>query len=375
MLIAGGVEFAHVGAVDDVEVTVFAGADGEVPDFSGGIFLAGEQSSAGAEVGVGAAFGDSVVHFEIVGDGKSAGGGETEEGVAVVTLIGEAGGSKRGIEDPIAVEEEDVSGVIGGHAGAGVPDGALAAVRSDVEDSGLGESAGVVTHDPSGVGAEVAVAGPCQVDGVSNHEQAGALFILGGVEDDEASGTVVAGARILAGDIDGAVVKFGAGGGVESVQALVIGGPFLRHGDDVDDRIADLGTRDDGRGGDSDFGFDLRAVALVGRGLAGFERGDLPEIGAGVGVVGVDGIVFGGDDEKIMSDAGDVDVGDVERLGVDQAVGRDGEEFAEGGGVYVGEGENGFFVVEAGAGVVVVVGENVLGANREDAYDGENKCG
>ena len=64
---------------------------------------------------------------------------------------------------------------------------------------------------------------------------------------------------------------------------------------------------------------------------------------------------------EIVGDAGDRDGGKVERLGVDQAVGGNGEEFAEGGEVYVGEGERGLLVVETGAGVIVVVGENVLG--------------
>ena len=75
--------------------------------------------------------------------------------------------------------------------------------------------------------------------------------------------------------------------------------------------------------------------------------------------------MLGGDDEEIVSDAGDGDVGKVERLGVDQSIGGNGEEFAEGGGVDVGEGERGLKVVEAGAGVVVVVGEDVLGMRRQ----------
>src|SRR5580704_4026267 len=100
-------------------------------------------------------------------------------------------------------------------------------------------------------------------------------------------------------------------------------------------------------------------------GFAGADGGDVPDAGAGVGVVGVDGIVLGGDDEQIVGDAGDRDVRNVERLGVDQAIGGNGEQFAEGGKVYVGEGERGLQVVEAGAGVVVVVGENILGKGWE----------
>ena len=56
----------------------------------------------------------------------------------------------------------------------------------------------------------------------------------------------------------------------------------------------------------------------------------VPELCAGVGVEGVDGAVLGGDDQNVVRDAGDGETArDEERLGVDQAVGGDGEEFAE----------------------------------------------
>src|ERR1019366_5131088 len=213
------IELAHVGAVDDVEVGVFTGADGELPHLAGGVFLADEQGSAGAEVGVGAVLAGLVVHFEVVGDGESTLGGEVEEGVAIV----------------------------GGHAGAGVPDGALVAVGSYVEHGGLRQGAGVVAHDPSGVGTKVAVRGPAEVNRAVDEEKAGTLFILGGVENHEATCAVVPGAGILGGDVDGAVKEFCASGGVEGVQALVIvAGAIFRHGDDVDDGVAGLGARDDG---------------------------------------------------------------------------------------------------------------------------------
>jgi len=45
------------------------GADGELPNFASGVFLADQQGSAGAEVGVKAVLGRLVVHLEVVGDG------------------------------------------------------------------------------------------------------------------------------------------------------------------------------------------------------------------------------------------------------------------------------------------------------------------
>ena len=43
---------------------------------------------------------------------------------------------------------------------------------------------------------------------------------------------------IFGGDVDGAFVEFVAGGGVESVEALmIVAGRILRHGDGVDDAV------------------------------------------------------------------------------------------------------------------------------------------
>ena len=179
MLLLRGIEFPHVGAVDDVEIGVFAGTDGELPDLAGGIFLADQQSSAGTEVGVAAIFLRLVVHLEVVGDGESALGGEAKEGVAVVAVGGKAGGIQSGVEQSVGVEQEDVAGAIGGHAGAGAPDRAFVAVGSDVEHGGLRQSGRVVAHDPSGVGTDVAVRSPGEINRAADQEQAGALFILG----------------------------------------------------------------------------------------------------------------------------------------------------------------------------------------------------
>ena len=97
-----------------------------------------------------------------------------------------------------------------------------------------------------------------------------------------------------------------------------------------------LGRSDDRGRGDSDLGRDLAASAIVGSGLAGFESGDVPEVRAGVGVVGIDGGVLGGNDQQIVGNAGDGHGGQVEGLRVNQAVGGNGEELAESCGVHVG---------------------------------------
>ena len=48
---------------------------------------------------------------------------------------------------------------------------------------------------------------------------------------------------------------------------------------------------------------DLAAAPVVGSGLAGFQSGDVPDGRAGISVEGVDRVVFGGDDEKVVSAA------------------------------------------------------------------------
>jgi hypothetical protein len=61
--------------------------------------------------------------------------------------------------------------------------------------------------------------------------------------------------------------------------------------------------------------------------------------------------------------------GKIERFAIDQTVDGEGEEFAELAYVDVGQGECGLGVVEAGAGVVVVVGEDLLGVGAGSDSD------
>jgi len=89
----------------------------------------------------------------------------------------------------------------------------------------------------------------------------------------------------------------------------------------------------------------------------------LPEWRAGDGgVEGVDGVVFGGDEEDVVTAfAGDFYAGEEERLGVDVSVDFEGEELAEALGVDIARGEDGFDAIGAEAGVVVLGGGDFLG--------------
>ena len=125
------------------------------------------------------------------------------------------------------------------------------------------------------------------------------------IEDHIAVGGVIAGAGILGLDFDGAVSEFAAVGSIEGVQPLMVfGGAVFRHGHHVDGRVRVLGSIDDGCRGDSDLRVDVGALPVVGGGFSGLESGDLPQVRTGVSVIGVDGAVLGGDDEEIVSDAG-----------------------------------------------------------------------
>src|SRR5580700_9014569 len=194
-VVGGGAVLSQVRAIHDVKVGIFASADGEFPGLARLVFLADEEGSAGTEVDVSPIFRGFVVHLEVVGDSESASSGEAEKRIAVVTVRGETGGIQGGVEDSVAIEQVDVAAAVSGHAAAGAPDCAAAAVGSQVDDGGLGQSAGVVAHDPSGVRKVVAVRGPGEINGVIDQQQTGAFFVLRGVESDETVGTVVASAR------------------------------------------------------------------------------------------------------------------------------------------------------------------------------------
>src|SRR5271165_3976491 len=98
------------------------------------------------------------------------------------------------------------------------------------------------------------------------------------------------------------------------MQALVIvTGAIFRHGYDVGDGVAGLGAENNWRCGDADLWNDLVAAAIVGCGLTGGERGDLPVLRAGVGVEGVDTVMFGGNDEDVVRSVGNGERGKIKR--------------------------------------------------------------
>jgi hypothetical protein len=145
------------------------------------------------------------------------------------------------------------------------------------------------------------VRGPGEVDRVVEEEQAGALFVLRRVKNHEAARAVVAGSGELSRDVDWAIVELIAAGSVESMQALVvISRAVLRHGHKIDDAVRTAGAHNHGRGGDANLGSDLAAAAIVGGGLTGLERGDVPDGRTGVGVEGIRDGAFGNHDQQIV---------------------------------------------------------------------------
>ena len=62
------------------------------------------------------------------------------------------------------------------------------------------------------------------------------------------------------------------------------------------------------------------------------QRGSFPQLRAGIGVEGVSAVVLGHGVEDVVAMAGDVDVGRVQRFGVDLAIGRQKVHFTEAGG-------------------------------------------
>ena len=93
---------------------------------------------------------------------------------------------------------------------------------------------------------------------------------------------------------------------------------------------------DDGSAGDSDFRIDISVAAgneRVGAGgrdgyfaggaaVGGVDEVGVPELDAGsaVGVEGVDAVVLGGDEDDVLLDRGDGEIGDPEWLRIDDAI-------------------------------------------------------
>ncbi len=143
------------------------------------------------------------------------------------------------------------------------------------------------------------------------------------------------------------------------MEALLEAGGGVGEGDDVEGVV---GEADDGGADDAEAAVEVGAAEVGVVEVGGGAEVDVPEgLGGGgiVGVEGVDAVVDGGDEDEVVGSAVERDVGDDEGLRVDLVV--DGElvEEAEGSDRDVGWGEEGLVGVGSGAGVVVVLGEDV----------------
>lgn len=145
---------------------------------------------------------------------------------------------------------------------------------------------------------------------------------------------------------------------------IIVARAVLGHGHEVNNRVAGRRSIDNGGGSDSYVRRHLTASAIVGGDFAGLESGFVPDEGAAVGVVGVDAVMFGCDDQQVVGDTGDTDGRNVERLCVDQSVGGDRKKFSEGGGIHILWCEHGLAVVKPSTRVNVVVSEDVLGVRK-----------
>ncbi len=178
-----------------------------------------------------------------------------------------------------------------------------------------------------------------------------------------------------AGQLNGTAEFFRAAGDVECVKALEIAAVFFGGADEIH-RVR--GRVDDGSAGDADDRGDVGGadVALrdgccaARRAVGGGEHAGFPErirVGAavGVGIEGIDGVIFGSnEDDVVRAAAGDGDVLHIERLGVNLAVYGLRKKAAEIGGSDGGRRELRFVGIRARARVVVMLRGDVLCAKR-----------
>jgi len=86
----------------------------------------------------------------------------------------------------------------------------------------------------------------------------------------------------------------------------------------------------------------------------------VPQSRAGIGVVGVDAVVLGRDDQHVVDNAVHAERREIQRLGIDQPVRRQNEQLPESLVVHICESQLGFCGVESGTRIIVVVGKHVL---------------
>src|SRR5262249_52335055 len=240
---------------------------------------------------------------------------------------------RAGLSDVIAVEGA-VAGfqvevpAIEGQRAAGLPDTPGETVGGVIEDSFEVERGGVEASDPAVVGAVIAVGGPGDVDGAVDQRQGGPLVLAQGVKVDVALAIVVA-ARAIDKDRGGIRdihpdgVADQEGGDLVGTVGQVDGVQPLDVVSDAADDLLGLGDQGeivagrvkDRRAGDADLDRDVGVVHVVrgdgsdarGPGQATIEKAILPQddamaiLVADVGVDGVQAVVLGGNEDRIMN--------------------------------------------------------------------------
>ena len=137
---------------------------------------------------------------------------------------------------------------------------------------------------------------PRGVNGAINFQKARPFFVLLRIKDDVSPRTAVAYARKCSGNRFWAAEEFRPCGQIERMDSLkIIARGVLRHRNDVNGVARAI---DHGRGGNSNFGRNLKAATVIARGFAAAQRGRFPKrCGSGsvngIRVKSVNGAVFG----------------------------------------------------------------------------------
>ena len=107
------------------------------------------------------------------------------------------------------------------------------------------------------------------------------------------------------------------------------------------------------------------ATAIVRSCLAGLQQRNLPELRSGVSIESVNAIVLRGDEKHIVGAlGGNGHRRGIEWLRVNFAIHGDLEDLSELCRVYVARRQNRLIQILAGASIVIVVGQNILRAQR-----------
>src|SRR5580765_8420331 len=176
---------------------------------------------------------------------------------------------------------------------------------------------------------------------------------------------------------DGAVWSLIAGGDVERVQSVSLAARFLGAGNDKERAACKV---DCGCAADANFTDECAAIwSDIRRRRDRDPRGRVDKAGApqglrvradvGIGVEGINAVVHRGDKDNVVGAfAGNREVRDVKRLGVNGAIHPAVVDFAEAVDVDVYGSQVGFVGIKAGAGIVVVAGKDVYLRVRHESH-------